>query len=572
MFSYNAANLQQVAVFNTTPDTWGGATWQSGQGLAGDGTSVYFMTANGHFDGDIGGRNLSSSFIKLGAPSLNLLDWFAPYNADALDSNNEDLASAGPLIIPGTNLLVGGGKEGVFYLLNRSNMGHFRAGSNSQIVQGFQAGAGHIHGSPVYWNSGQHGPLIYLWTEDDTLKAYRFVNGLFETLPFASGSITSPDGMPGAMLSVSAAGSSPGSGIVWASLPFSGDANLQTVPGVLRAFDASNVAIELWNSKQDPRDDLGNFAKYTPPTVANGKVFLATFSNQLVVYGLNSSGPSSAPTVGSVSPNSGGTSGGTAVTIAGTNFVSGATVTFGGLAATNVTMVSGTAITATTPAHAAGFVDVTVTNPNAESGSLNNAFNYSSPTAPTVVSVSPNSGPTGGNYQCHDYRHEFRHRCHRHLWRYYRYQRHCRDSLFDHCDDSRACGWSCYRQCDQPRLTEWLADRRFHLHDWDHQLHPDRGGDSPVITHHSPGSLHGCANCGRLEHRRRGMEQQHIHRAVGRGQRREQLQPGDRLTTGTALRQSIYYAKSILGGSNTVTVTFNQATETLIFASWSTEA
>lgn len=398
VFSYNAATLQQVAIFNTTPDTWGGATWQSGQGLAADGTGIYLMTANGHFDGDIGGRNLSSSFLKLGAPSLNLLDWFSPYNADALDSNNDDLASAGPLVMPGTNFLVGGGKEGVLYLLNRSDMGHFRAGGNSQIVQDFQAGAGHLHGSPVYWNSAQHGPLVYLWTEQDTLKAFRFANGLFQSSPFASGSITAPDGMPGAMLSVSAAGSATGSGIVWASLPFSGNANLETVPGVLRAFDASNVAIELWNSMQDPsRDDLGNFAKYTPPTIASGKVYLATFSNQLVVYGLNPAAPNTAPTIASVSPNSGGTSGGTAVTIMGTNFVSGATVTFGGIAAPNVTVVNSAAIAATTPAHAAGSVDVAVTNPNAESGTLNNGFSFLSVSAPTVASVSPNSGPTGGS-------------------------------------------------------------------------------------------------------------------------------------------------------------------------------
>lgn len=397
VFSYNAANLQQVAVFNTTPDTWGGATWQSGQGLAADATGVYSMTANGHFDGDIGGRNLSSSFLKLGGPSLNLADWFSPYNADALDSSNEDLASAGPLLLPGTNLLVGGGKEGVLYLIDRGNMGHFRAGANSQIVQDFQAGAGHIHGSPVYWNSPQYGPLVYLWTEDDALKAFRFVNGIFQTAPVATGSITAPDGMPGAILSVSANGGTVGSGIVWASLPFSGDANTATVPGVLRAFDASNVGIELWNSMQDPsRDDLGNFAKYTPPTIANGKVYLATFSNQLVVYGLNPSTPNTAPTVASVSPISGSTGGGTAITITGTNFVSGATVTFGGVAALNVSTINGTTISATTPAHAAGLVDVIVTNPSAESGTLTNGFSYISPTGPTVASVSPNSGPTGG--------------------------------------------------------------------------------------------------------------------------------------------------------------------------------
>ena len=101
-----------------------------------------------------------------------------------------------------------------------------------------------------------------------------------------------------------------------------------------------------------------------------------------------------APAVASVSPNSGSTSGGTAVTISGANFLSGAMVTFGGTAATNVVVVNSATITATTPAHAAGAVTVTVTNPGGQAGSLTNGFTYV--TSPTVTSVSPNSGPIGG--------------------------------------------------------------------------------------------------------------------------------------------------------------------------------
>ena len=100
------------------------------------------------------------------------------------------------------------------------------------------------------------------------------------------------------------------------------------------------------------------------------------------------------PTVGSVSPNSGSTAGGTSVTITGTNFVSGATVSFGATAATNVVVVSGTQITATTPAGSAGAVTVTVTNPGAQSGSLASGFTYV--VIPTVSSVSPNNGSVAG--------------------------------------------------------------------------------------------------------------------------------------------------------------------------------
>src|SRR5690348_9874099 len=100
------------------------------------------------------------------------------------------------------------------------------------------------------------------------------------------------------------------------------------------------------------------------------------------------------PTVSSVSPNSGSTTGGTAVTIMGTNFASGASVTFGTAAATNVVVASSTQITATTPAGSAGAVTVTVTNPGAQSGALTNGFTYV--VVPTVSSVSPSSGPTAG--------------------------------------------------------------------------------------------------------------------------------------------------------------------------------
>ena len=95
-----------------------------------------------------------------------------------------------------------------------------------------------------------------------------------------------------------------------------------------------------------------------------------------LVNGFTYTSPASPPTVTGVSPNSGTTAGGTAVTITGTNFAAGATVTFGGTAATNVAVVNGTEITATTPAGSAGAATVTATNPGAQSGSLTNGFTY----------------------------------------------------------------------------------------------------------------------------------------------------------------------------------------------------
>jgi hypothetical protein len=238
----------------------------------------------------------SSSSVRRAA----LLDWFTPYNWSFLNATDEDLGVQNPVLIPNTNLIVGGGKDGVMYVVNRTNMGHFRSGNNGQIVQSFQGStATRMNGAPVYWNSPTYGPAIYVWPAGDPLKVFRLVNGLFVTPASAQGTLLAPSGMPGGMLSLSANGKLGGTGILWATLSLSGDPNHSSRPGILRAYDAGNVTRELWNSQQNAtRDALGNFSKFSPPTVANGKVYVATLSKKLVVYGLL--GPSSgntAPTV-----------------------------------------------------------------------------------------------------------------------------------------------------------------------------------------------------------------------------------------------------------------------------------
>src|SRR5262249_27301462 len=105
-------------------------------------------------------------------------------------------------------------------------------------------------------------------------------------------------------------------------------------------------------------------------------------------------------TVTGVAPNNGSANGGTAVTITGTNFVSGATVMFGGVAATSVSVVSATQITATTPAHSAGAVDVQITNPTGQAAVAASAFTYnvsfSTSGNPTITAITPNNGSTIG--------------------------------------------------------------------------------------------------------------------------------------------------------------------------------
>ncbi len=140
--------------------------------------------------------------------------------------------------------------------------------------------------------------------------------------------------------------------------------------------------------------------------IAEDKIVTAAGSNSATAT-LTSAGPwvmqmvtfatgaaTASPTVTGVSPSSGPVAGGTAVTITGTNFVTGTTVTFGSAAATNVSMVNSTTITATTPAGSAGAATVKVTNSSGQSGSLASAFTYTA--SPTLTSVSPSSGPVAG--------------------------------------------------------------------------------------------------------------------------------------------------------------------------------
>jgi len=302
VLGYDASNLAQPPlVYNAAQDGTQASVWHAGQAPAADAAgNVYVITGNGSFNGSTGGRNLGNAYVKL-SPSLAALDWFVPYNYAALNAADLDLGSAGPLLIPGTSLVVSGSKEGKLYLVNTNGMGHHQSTDDSQIVQSFKAFTGHLHGSPVYWD-GPDGPLVYFWAEEDYLKGYRFSGGRLGTTPFTQSTFTAPLGMPGGMLSISADGSAAGTGILWANVPLLGDANQSLQFGVLRAFNASNLTQELWSSQANAaRDASGKFAKFVAPTVANGRVYLPTFSKQVAVYGLLGSipvpGPTPTPTV-----------------------------------------------------------------------------------------------------------------------------------------------------------------------------------------------------------------------------------------------------------------------------------
>ena len=291
---YNPTTLQQLGAFNTTAYGSQGGIWQSGDGPAFDASgNAYYAVGNGSYDGT---SNFGESVLKFNLQNgLVLQDWFTPFDNANLSQYDLDLGVSGPLLIPNTSRVINGSKTGWVYVMNTATMGHLVA-SNAQLPQTAQLTQGHIHGSPVYYPYATQGPLVYMWSENDVLRGYLFNGSTLGTTPTTQSSFSAPPGMPGGFLSISANGSTPGTGILWASIPVSLDAENAVVPGVLRAFNASNLSTEIWDSQQNPtRDGVGLFAKYVAPTVANGKVYLATFSNKVRVYGLFAS-QSPAPT------------------------------------------------------------------------------------------------------------------------------------------------------------------------------------------------------------------------------------------------------------------------------------
>ena len=277
-----------------------GGIWQAGGGPASDEHgNVYVITGDGSFEPAIG--DLGESFIKLD-PDLNVLGSWTPATYDCLNYTDADLGSAGPLFISGSSVLVGGGKEGILYALRPEALHHTHVGESGPEVAAAPcrktdptpkaSGPGywsiqasppwehhrgvdflgtiessmighayhHIHGSPALWRVGDPSDerlLLYLSAERDYLRAYEFENdrgfvvgsnpGAVPKSTFTSRCLNSKKGMPGGFLTVSANGSDPESGIVWAAMPrFNEDALIHVVPGScarigpIRKEEASN--------------------------------------------------------------------------------------------------------------------------------------------------------------------------------------------------------------------------------------------------------------------------------------------------------------------------------------------
>jgi hypothetical protein len=295
LFAYSAANLNQQAVFITTPNGSQGGIWMSGDGLSADVNGNLFVpTGNGTFETS-GTVDFGDSLLKLAlsGSQFTLLDSFTPFNQTTLQNNDWDLGSGGALLLPDQpgghpHMLVQVGKQGTIYLMDRDNMTNNLHFCNScttidtQIVQELQlpglpsqAIGQAIFGGPVYWNG-----LVYFWSKFDALKSLTLSGGMLSTSATSSASCApttfSADcaGNFPPNLSVSANGAT--NGIVWALGTNSG--------ALLSAHDAVSLSL-LYSSGQNSRDNPGGVVKFSVPTVSNGKVYVGA-DRQVSVFGL----------------------------------------------------------------------------------------------------------------------------------------------------------------------------------------------------------------------------------------------------------------------------------------------
>jgi hypothetical protein len=279
LIGYQEGSLRQVAVYNTTPNGSEGGIWQSGAAPAVDEFgNIYVMNGNGTFDVNTGGVDYGEGLEKLSLSgnSLAVADYFVPSNYLTLNASDLDLGSGGPLLLPDqatppTQMLVAAGKQGMVYLVDRTNLGQYNANAN-QVLQTLPAGTvPTAHSMPAYWQNN-----IYFVGVGDYAKSYRVYGGLLSTSPTSQ----SPHsfGYPGATPAVSANGST--NGLLWVL------STVQGFPALLHVYDAANLSRELYNSDQNvARDQAGIAVKFTVPTVANGKVYVGT-QTELDVYGL----------------------------------------------------------------------------------------------------------------------------------------------------------------------------------------------------------------------------------------------------------------------------------------------
>jgi len=296
VFAYDKSSLEQKAIFDDTNGGAGGGLWASGGAPAVDDSTGDTYLMSGVDAGDqewINGSSMvgyNDAFLRLSANDLSVLDYFSPDDNYTLAVNDVDLGSGANVLVPGSSTypheLVGGGKDGNIFVINRDSMGGFNDSSNN-VLQTVHTGTqqyNNIFDTPVYWNGS-----LYFHSSRDVLRAFSW-NAAAEGGQQLSTSSTSAGStvysVHGATPSLSASGTN--NGIIWDidNSAYVGTNPVASGPAVLHAYNATNVSDELYNSAQaGSRDQAGLALKFTVPTIANGRVFVPT-ANELDIYGL----------------------------------------------------------------------------------------------------------------------------------------------------------------------------------------------------------------------------------------------------------------------------------------------
>jgi hypothetical protein len=277
LLTYSASTLEQTGIYNSTPDGSGGTIWMGGGAPAIDSSGNAYVMTGVNFGSY--GPGFNDSFLKFDT-SLNPSDYFTPSNAATLMANDADLGSGAPMILPDNSsthphLLMGAGKDGHVFLLDRDAMGGFNADQNN-VVQEFKSGVqqyGNFYDTPAYW-SGH----VYMHSEKDVLRAFTYSDGLLSTSSVDAGQTAF--GAHGATPSISSNGNS--NGIVW---EIQSDQWKTGGAAVLRAYDGVTLK-QLYSSADNPsRDSAAPAVKFVVPTIADGHVFVGG-GHQVTVYGL----------------------------------------------------------------------------------------------------------------------------------------------------------------------------------------------------------------------------------------------------------------------------------------------
>lgn len=273
LLGYSASNTSsQLFAYTPTPETLGGAIWQSGRGPALDSKgNIYLETGNATV-GET--TDLGNSIVEFNTQGKVTASMQGPGRV-LLDEDDLDLGASGPLITPDTNLLIAGGKQGNFYIVNPSALGQSSGLLQTLDVIGCTTNppgsCGGIR-SVAYWPAPSGG-MLYVWADMDILRAYKYSNS---NKSFALAASNSTDAVyPGGILAISAASSTATSAILWA-----------VNDGVVWAFDATNPATMLWNSSQNSgRDGISYYHTAQQFTVASGRLYVPDAGNDVAVYG-----------------------------------------------------------------------------------------------------------------------------------------------------------------------------------------------------------------------------------------------------------------------------------------------